>query len=69
MSSPSLSAVRAAARDVDVAYPAGEPLVQLTAGRFFFAPRPGVTQSMEPAGSTQALVCLRCDVTLWPTLL
>ena len=55
-------------RDVPVTYPDGEPLVTLTALRFFHLRRPSAPSTSEPAGVLVTTVCLRCDMGLWPAL-
>ena len=55
-------------RDVPVTDPDGEPLVTLTALRFFHARRRDATSTTEPAGTLVTTVCLRCDTGLWDAL-
>lgn len=55
-------------RDVPVTYPDGEPLVTLTAQRYFHQRRAHATSTTEPAGALVTTVCLRCDMVLWPAL-
>jgi hypothetical protein len=53
-------------RWVDVSFPSGEPVVRIYAARFFHAPRLDGAAIPEPAGNAQALICLRCDMSVWP---